>query len=82
MNPRFVDHAGVDACQFNALPVGYRNAIGKNSGFKRYACFWTIDENDEDTAIRCIMPTIQIGISLENGMKEDAYSVRLVKKND
>lgn len=80
--PRFVDHAGVDACQFNALPVGYRNTVGEYRGFKRCAYFWTIDDSDEDTAIRCIMPTIQAGISLENGMKEDAYSVRLVKKND
>lgn len=79
-NTSFVGIQGCNCNHFNALPVGYRNAAGEFVGHKATGCFWTPDENDEHSAYRYFTHIYSGKLFQEIGMKEEAYSVRLVRR--
>lgn len=70
---------GINAIKLNFLPLGYRNAVGEFVPW-RVACFWTSTEAGEGCAYRYFTHVYSAGLFLEPGLKDEAYSVRIVRR--
>ena len=71
-----------NSTQFCAIPVGYRdftNEDAPENGFKKFACFWTSDQQEDRGVFRSIFEE-DVDVQKSQGDKETlAMSVRCVK---
>lgn len=70
---------GTNQSNFNALPAGHRNFIGKFNGYNLTACFWSISINNENNNHFFYLD--HENHTAKNGVAdpEDGYSVRCIK---